>query len=98
MTLIIAALADDGIVQASDRLLTLGDRPVEKPENKSVCVACRDANFTLASTGVALVQGRPTADWVLDEDVHRVGIDAECESVRTRIDSTTVIAYVITYR
>jgi len=67
MTLIITAPADEGIVQASARLLTLGDRPVEKPENRSVCVACRDANFTLAITGVALVQGRPTADWVLDE-------------------------------
>jgi hypothetical protein len=66
MTLIITALADDAVIQVSDRQLTRGEEVLQKPANKALCISCSDANFTVAFTGVAEILGAPAADWLLD--------------------------------
>lgn len=67
MTLIITVLADDAVVQVSDRRLTSGGSIVPKPENKALCVSCSDANFTVSFTGLARIHGMPTTDWTLGQ-------------------------------
>lgn len=67
MTLIVTALADDAVVQVSDRRLSLGANPLARPENKAICVSCADANFTIAFTGLAKVGGESTAEWVVNQ-------------------------------
>ena len=67
MTLIITALADDAVIQVSDRRLTAGTNPLSRPENKAVCVSCADGNFTVAYTGLARVGREPTAEWLVNQ-------------------------------
>jgi hypothetical protein len=66
MTLIVTALADDAVVQVSDRRLTAGRDPLSKPENKAICVSCADANIAIAYTGLARIAGQATAEWLTD--------------------------------
>jgi len=67
MTLIITALADDAVVQLSDRRLTRADGSVSS-ENaiKSICVDCVDARFSVAYTGLAEIDTKPTDYWLVD--------------------------------
>jgi hypothetical protein len=66
MTLIITALADDAVVQVSDRRLSRGPNPLSKPENKAVCVSCADATLAVAYTGLARAGTEPMAEWLVN--------------------------------
>lgn len=67
MTLIITALADDAIVQVSDRRLTGVDGSVySESAVKAICVDCADARFSIAYTGLAEIDTTPTDYWLVD--------------------------------
>ena len=67
MTLIITALADDAVVQVSDRRLTLADGTVfSENANKAICVDCADSRVSVAYTGLARIDTTPTDHWLVD--------------------------------
>lgn len=67
MTLIISALAEDVIIQVSDRLVTWPDGRVWSDNaTKVVCVECADAAFTVAYTGLALIGNVRTDRWIVN--------------------------------
>lgn len=67
MTLIITALAEDAVVQVSDRRLTLPDGTVYSEQaNKAICFDCADAHVSLAYTGLARIGTTPTDQWLVD--------------------------------
>jgi hypothetical protein len=92
MTLIITALADDAVIQVSDRRLTSDQVVLDKRVNKALCISCSDANFTVAFTGVAEILGAPTADWLLDHLASRkasaLPFPAILESLRDQATAT----------
>jgi hypothetical protein len=56
MTLIITFVTYDRIIQASDRRLTWPNGRVADDEaNKAVGISCKDACFSIAYTGVAII-------------------------------------------
>lgn len=71
MTLIVTALAEDAIVQVSDRRLIYPDGTIYSDnETKAVCVKCSDAIFSIAYTGLARLglqrTARATGHWLVD--------------------------------
>ena len=67
MTLIITALANDAVVQVSDRRLTLPGRTVfSEDANKAICFGCADAHVSLAYTGLARIGTTPIDHWLVD--------------------------------
>lgn len=67
MTLIITALADDAVVQVSDRRLTLADGSIfSEDATKAICIACSDARVSLAYTGLARIGMTPTDHWLME--------------------------------
>jgi hypothetical protein len=56
MTLIFTLATYNKIVQVSDRRLTWSDGRIADDEaNKAICVSCKDACFSVAYTGLAVV-------------------------------------------
>src|SRR5437879_3215828 len=67
MTLIITSLAEDALIQVSDRKLTYPNGSVASDyANKAICVDCADARCTVAYTGLARVGNAQTDHWLLD--------------------------------
>jgi hypothetical protein len=67
MTLIITALADDAVVQVSDRRLTCPDgSDFAENANKAICFDCADAHVSLAYTGLAQIGATRTDHWLVD--------------------------------
>lgn len=67
MTLIITALADDAVVQVSDRRLTRADGSVVAEDaNKAICFDCADAHVSLAYTGLASIGTTRTDHWLVE--------------------------------
>jgi hypothetical protein len=66
MTLIISALADDAVVQVSDRRLTRDGSVVSESANKAICVHCANAWFSIAYTGLAEIDTTRTDYWLVD--------------------------------
>jgi hypothetical protein len=67
MTLIISLAMATKVLQASDRRLTRPDGIlVDDNSNKAVCVGCKDGHFCIAYTGLALIEGTRTDEWVVD--------------------------------
>jgi hypothetical protein len=60
-------MRDDITIQVSDRRLTRVDGTLhDDSANKAVCIACRNAAFSVAYTGLARVQNRRTDIWLAD--------------------------------
>ena len=67
MTLIITALADNVVIQVSDRRLTATNGKLyDDLAIKEICVSCADARFCMAYTGLAKIDCRRTDEWVFD--------------------------------
>lgn len=67
MTIIITALTANKVIQASDRRLTFSNGGIFDDEaNKAVCVSCKDAYFSMAYTGLALINSIKTDEWLVD--------------------------------
>jgi hypothetical protein len=67
VTLIITALADDSVVQVSDRRLTWPDGSLySENATKAICIACSDARLSLAYTGLARIGTTSTDRWLVD--------------------------------
>lgn len=67
LTLIITAVTEKDIIQASDRRLTLPDGTLyDDRANKAVFVQCIDGRFALAYTGLAIIGSQRTDVWVVD--------------------------------
>src|SRR5687767_12446359 len=66
MTLIITYSSYYKTVQVSDRRLTVSGALFDDEANKSVCVSCTDARFTIGYTGLARVGSIGTDLWVLE--------------------------------
>lgn len=67
MTLIITALAEDVLIQVSDRRLTYSNGAIASNlANKAICVTCLDAMFTIAYTGLAQIGHVTTDHWLVD--------------------------------
>jgi hypothetical protein len=85
MTLIITALSDDVIVQVSDRRLTWSNGLVaDDLAIKAICVACIDASFSIAFTGLAQVGAQRTDEWLVD---YLASINAGCLTFPTLLKS-----------
>jgi hypothetical protein len=67
MTLILTVATADKIVQVSDRLLTypIGGVP-PGDANKAVVVRCQDARFTIAYTGMGIIEKKRTDIWLAE--------------------------------
>jgi len=71
MTLIVTAMAEDAIIQVSDRRLTYPNGEIySDKETKAVCVQCSDAIFSVGYTGLARLGPQRTAKatgyWLVD--------------------------------
>ena len=67
MTLIITSLAEDALIQVSDRKLTYPNGSVASNfADKAIYVNCTDARFTVAYTGLARVGNTQTDHWLLN--------------------------------
>ena len=74
MTLIIAVLTHDRVVQVSDRRLSRPDGTLFDDEaNKAITVSCKDASFAVAYTGLGIVGRERTDKWLTN---YLVSIDA----------------------
>lgn len=68
MTLIVTAVGKSVVIQVSDRRLTTPSGALyDDNANKAVCVACRDAVFTIAYTGLAQIGSKRIDEWLADE-------------------------------
>ena len=68
MTLIVTAVGKSFVIQASDRRLTTPSGELRDDNaNKALCVACRDAVFAMAYTGLAQIGSKRTDEWLADE-------------------------------
>lgn len=88
MTLIMTAMTKLDVVQASDRRLTRNGNLYDDSANKAVCVACSDARFAMAYTGIAEIQGTRTDEWLVDflasEGAGGMKLASICEALRSR--------------
>jgi hypothetical protein len=67
MTLIITAIADDAVVQVSDRRLTRADGSICSDNAcKAICMTCLDAHVSLAYTGLARIGPISTDHWLVE--------------------------------
>jgi len=66
MTLILTYITPDGLVQASDRLVSRASLPYDASSNKSVIFLGRDGLVTVAYTGLAFLENRPTDTWIAE--------------------------------
>jgi hypothetical protein len=69
MTLIFTLATYSKVVQVSDRRLTWPDGRLDDDEsNKAICVSCKDADFSVAYTGLAKIGKKLIAsdDWLTD--------------------------------
>src|SRR5436190_12237526 len=66
MTLILTKAASDYVLQASDRLITSAETPLDFRSNKGILFACADAIVSLAYTGMAVLDEIPTDQWLAE--------------------------------
>jgi hypothetical protein len=64
VTLILTAVSPQGVVQASDRLVSAGGVPVNPLANKTVIFCAQDAFVVMSYTGLAMLDGLRTDDWM----------------------------------
>ena len=65
MTLIVTAVGKSFVIQASDRRLTTPSGALHDDNaNKALCVACRDAVFAMAYTGLAQIGSKRIDEWL----------------------------------
>jgi hypothetical protein len=85
MTLILTALSDNAVIQASDRRLTWDDGSIAKDlAIKAICVSCVDARFSIAFTGLAQIGAKQTDEWLVE---YLASINAGCLDFRTLFES-----------
>lgn len=65
MTLLVTLMGKNKIVQVADTRLTIEGREHESNAIKAVSVACADANFSIAYTGLAEINGARTDKWLV---------------------------------
>ena len=67
MTLILSALTPTHAIQVSDRRLTLPNGELyEDDRNKALALSCSNGHFCLSATGLGVIRGKPTSEWMAD--------------------------------
>ena len=64
MTLILGSISRGGIVQVTDRLLTIGDAEFDLRANKNLIYVTPDVRLAISYTGLAYLDDTPTDEWI----------------------------------